>query len=178
MFYLIGINPVDLFNLKPEDMRAGRIEYYRAKTGKLYSIEVIPEALEIINKYKGKDYLIDVLEEWGNYKDFAHRMNINLKQIGEMERKGLGGKKIRTPLFPDITIYHARHTWASVAAGLDIPKETIAAGLGHEIGNRVTSIYIDFDRKKVDEANKLVAHYIGIRSLTILIEKLFGISSD
>ena len=104
-------------------------------------------------------------------------MNINLKQIGEMQRKGLGGKKIRTPLFPDITIYHARHTWASVAAGLDIPKETIAAGLGHEIGNRVTSIYIDFDRKKVDEANKLVAHYIGIRSLTILIEKLFDISN-
>lgn len=178
MFYLIGINPVDLFNLKHEDLHSGRIEYYRAKTGKLYSIEVIPEAMEIINKYKGKDYLIDVLEEWGNYKDFAHRMNINLKQIGEMERKGLGGKKIRTPLFPDITIYHARHTWASVAAGLDIPKETIAAGLGHEIGNRVTSIYIDFDRKKVDEANKLVAHYIGIRSLTILIEKLFNISND
>ncbi|WP_321331943.1 site-specific integrase [uncultured Bacteroides sp.] len=154
MFYLIGINPVDLFQLK--EIRNNRIEYHRAKTGKLYSIEILPEARQIINKYQGEGYLLNILDTWNNYKDFAHRMNINLKQIGEVERVGLGGKKIRTALFPDITIYHARHTWASIAASLDIPKETISAALGHEIGSKVTSIYIDFDRKKVDEANKRV----------------------
>lgn len=154
MFYLIGINPVDLFRLKA--IRDNRIEYHRAKTGKLYSIEILPEAQKIIKKYRGKEYLLDILDTWTNYKDFTHRMNINLKQIGEVERVGLGGKKLRTALFPDITIYHARHTWASIAASLDTPKETISAALGHEIGSKVTSIYIDFDRKKVDEANKRV----------------------
>lgn len=47
-----------------------------------------------------------------------------------------------------------------MAASLDIPKETISAALGHEIGSRVTSIYIDFDRRKVDEANRRVLDWV------------------
>lgn len=154
MFYLIGVNAVDLFNAK--ELVNGRLEYKRAKTGKLYSIKVEPEAQAIIEKYKGKKYLLNVLDEYGNYKDFLHRMGTGLKQIGECKRSGLGGKKHITPLFPDISSYWARHTWATIAASLDVPKETIAAALGHEIGMSVTSIYINFDMKKVDEANRLV----------------------
>ena len=59
-----------------------------------------------------------------------------------------------------LSSYAARHTWATIAASLDIPKETISAALGHEIGSRVTSIYIDFDQKKVDEANRKVMDYV------------------
>lgn len=154
MFYLIGVNAVDLFNAK--GLVNGRLEYKRAKTGKLYSVKVEPEAMGIIEKYKGKKYLLNVLDEYGNYKDFLHRMGIGLKQIGECKRSGLGGKKHITPLFPDISSYWARHTWATIAASLDVPKETIAAALGHEIGMSVTSIYINFDMRKVDEANRLV----------------------
>lgn len=61
--------------------------------------------------------------------------------------------------FPDISQYWCRHTWATIAADLDIPKETIAAALGHG-GNSVTDIYINFDRKKIDEANRKVLDYI------------------
>ena len=53
----------------------------------------------------------------------------------------------------------ARHTWATIAASLDIPKETIAAALGHG-GNTVTDIYINFDQKKVDDANRKVIDYV------------------
>ena len=83
-------------------------------------------------------------------------MGIALKEIGEVERVGRGGRKVREPLFPDISSYWSRHTWATIAASLDIPKETISAALGHEIGSAVTSIYIDFDQRKVDEANRKV----------------------
>lgn len=159
MIYLIGINAVDLFNLK--QMINGRIEYHRAKTSKLYSIKVEPEAFEIIERYRGKEYLLNVLDEYGNYQDFLHRMGIGLKQIGPTTRTGLGGKKDREPLFPEISSYWARHTWATIAAELDIPKETISAALGHEIGSEVTSIYIKFDRKKVDEANRKVIDYLN-----------------
>lgn len=161
IFYLIGINPVDLFQLKHSDIKDGRIEYKRAKTDKFYSIKLEPEALEIIERYKGSNYLIDILDSWGKYTDFTHRMNINLKQIGNVERVGLGGKKIRTPLFENITIYHARHSWATIAANIDISKETISAALGHEFGCDTTSIYIDFDRKKVDDANRKVCNFIA-----------------
>lgn len=159
MIYLIGINAVDLFNLKK--IINGRIEYHRAKTGKLYSIKLEPEAIEIIDRYKGKGWLLNVLDEYGNYKDFLHRMGVGLKQIGPVVRTGLGGRKNREPLFPEISSYWARHTWATIAAELDIPKETISAALGHEIGSEVTSIYIKFDRKKVDEANRKVIDYLN-----------------
>ncbi len=56
--------------------------------------------------------------------------------------------------------YISRHSWATLAAELDIPKETISAGLGHEIGSDVTSIYIKFDQKKVDDANRRVIDYL------------------
>lgn len=159
MLYLIGINAIDLFNLK--QIINGRVEYHRAKTSKLYSIKVEPEAMEIIERYKGKDWLLNVLDEYGYYKDFLHRMGTGLKQIGPTTRSGLGGKKKRDPLFPDISSYWARHTWATIAAELDIPKETISAALGHEIGSEVTSIYINFDRKKIDEANRKVIDYLN-----------------
>lgn len=162
VFYLIGINTVDLVHLKADNLTNGRIEYRRAKTGRLYSIEVLSEAQAILNKYKGKDYLIDVMDNYTNYKDFSSRFNNNLKHIGALEWVKNGArnekfvkknKKKVTPLFPNLTIYAARHSWATTAAGLDIPKETIAAALGHG-GKTVTDIYIDFDLKKVDKANK------------------------
>ncbi len=51
IFMLIGINTVDLHGLK-SITKNGRIEYKRAKTGRLYSIKVEPEAMEIIEKYQ------------------------------------------------------------------------------------------------------------------------------
>lgn len=52
------------------------------------------------------------------------------------------------------------HTWATLAAYLEIPKETIAAALGH--GKKdVTDIYISFDQNKIDEANRRVIDYLN-----------------
>lgn len=50
-FMLCGINTVDLCHL--EAIGDGRVEYRRAKTGRLYSVKVEPEALDIINRYGG-----------------------------------------------------------------------------------------------------------------------------
>ena len=161
MFYLIGINAADLFNARGSDVVNGRLEYKRAKTGKLYSVLVEPEAWEIINRYKGKRHLLDIMDTFSDYRNFLHRMGIALKQIGGMERTGRGGKKVREPLFPELSSYWSRHTWATLAAGLDIPKETISEALGHSIGSEVTSIYIKFDRKKVDAANRKVIDFVN-----------------
>jgi integrase len=63
-------------------------------------------------------------------------------------------------VYGKLTIYWMRHTWATLAAELDIPKETIAAALGHG-GNDVTDIYIRFDQRKVDKANRQVIDYVN-----------------
>lgn len=159
MIYLIGVNAADLFMAPKNAIRGGRFEYKRAKTGKLYSIKLEPEAYEIINTYKGKNYMLNIMDEFKDYKNFLHRMGIVLKEIGPMERKGRGGKKERQPLFPDLSSYWSRHTWATIAASLDIPKEVIAEALGHNSGS-VTDIYIKFDHKKVDQANRSVINLI------------------
>lgn len=157
IFFLIGINLVDLFALK-DITNDGRIEYTRAKTGRKYSIKVEPEAMEIIERYRGDNSLINIADTYKNHKDYMKRINTALKRIGDTT-VGKRGEKTFSPLFPELTTYWARHTWATIAASLDIPKETIAAALGHG-GNTVTDIYIDFDQKKVDEANRMVIDYV------------------
>ncbi len=155
-FMLIGINITDLCHLKR--ISGNRIEYIRAKTHRFYSIRVEPEALEIIERNKGKDWLINPLDTYDDYKAYARRLNDALQAIGEVEI-GKQGRKTIKPLHPELTTYWARHTWATIAASLDIPKETIAAALGHG-GNTITDIYIDFDQRKVDEANRRVIDWV------------------
>lgn len=168
IFYLLGINTIDLFLLT--EVRNGRIEFRRSKTRGLFSIKVEPEAQAIIDKYRGEGQLLDVLDNYTNYKDFAHRMNNNLKQIGSVEKvanKAADPKHVKhnkkkiTPLVPTLTTYWARHTWATVAADLDVPDETISLALGHSTGNRVTNIYINRNQKKVDDANRKVIDYLN-----------------
>lgn len=159
MFMLIGINGADLFAARPDAVVDGRLEYVRAKTHKPYSIKVEPEAAALLERFRGREHLVWVSDVYASHKDYLHRMGVALKQIGPVERHGLGGKKMRQPLFPNISQYWCRHTWATIAASLDIPKETIAAALGHG-GNTVTDIYIDFDRRKVDEANRRVIDWV------------------
>lgn len=163
IFYLIGINTVDLMDLT--EIRNGRIEYRRAKTHRLYSIKVEPEAQAIIDKYKGDNHLLDFADRYADHGDFRRRMNSALKKLGPMEwvknkskTNPKNNKKQYNALFPSITSYWARHTWATIAASLDIPKETIAAALGHG-GNTTTDIYIDFDQRKVDDANRRVIDF-------------------
>jgi len=158
-FMLIGINMVDLCRLKKIESD-GRIYFNRAKTSRAYSIKVEPEALEIIERYHGQDWLINILDHYKNHNDFTRKINKNLQKVGPLKRVGRGGKKIYTPLFPQLTTYWARHTWATIAANeLDIPKDVISHALGHG-NNTVTDIYIDFDERKVDEANRRVLDYV------------------
>lgn len=148
IFLLIGINIIDLCKLRT--INNGRIEFHRSKTNRLYSIKVEPEAMEIINRHKGTEYLIDILDLHKSHRSYTMMLNKQLKEIGVVSTD-----PDSKPLFPQLTTYWARHSWATIAASLEIPKETIAAALGHG-GNTVTDIYIDFDRKKVDEANRKV----------------------
>lgn len=157
IFLMIGINVVDLCRLK--ELVKGRAEFKRAKTHRLYSIKVEPEAMEIIERHRGKDWLIDVLDRYTNHNDFTRRMDKTLKKVGPVKRVGRGGKKNYSPLFPKLTTYWARHSWATIAMSLDIPRDTIAHALGHGT-NTVTDIYIDFDQSKVDEANRKVIDWV------------------
>ena len=155
-FYLIGINASDLLTAKKSDVIGGRLEYRRAKTHKPYSVKIEPEAQAVIDKYRGSgELLLSPLERYGDYRDYLHHWNSALKKFGQSFP--IGRRPQGEPLFPDLSTYWARHSWATIASSLDIPVEIIARSLGHSWVNKtVTSIYIKFDTKKMDEANRRV----------------------
>lgn len=163
-FYLCGINPIDLLNLRPEDMKNGRIRYTRAKTGRMYDIPVPSEAMEIIERYRGQRWLLWPLERYASHKDFAKHWNRALKRIGTAEivpdKVGRMRKVVYHPIVEGVTIYTARYTFASIGAELDIPRETIALCLGHAWTD-VTSHYIAYDNKKIDAAVRKIIDYVN-----------------
>lgn len=165
-FYLIGINISDLLELPSGCIKNGRIQYRRNKTARLYDIKVEPEAIEIINKYRGTKHLLSILDDGTKEESFRRTINDYLKRVGKVEyRKNKRGaliKKEITPLHPDIVWYTARRSWATIAASLDIPKEVIGKALGHsEWDNTTTDLYIQFDHKKIDDANRKVIDHLN-----------------
>lgn len=163
-FYLIGINISDLLFLPKTSLKNGRIIYKRNKTGKLYDIKVEPEAMEIIARHKSrkKDRLLSFLEEGDATitNTFANNLTRHLRTIGEKERHSY--YVTVHPIEEGITSYWSRHTWATMASELDIPMEVIGRSLGHSLwDNAVTSTYIKYDTKKIDEANRKVIDYLN-----------------
>lgn len=157
MFCLIGINSVDLAYCDPAVR--GRIAYKRRKTGKLYSIRLEPEAEEIIKKYKGRTHLLNVLERVPNHETYFRRLDKNLKKAGKMPVPGM--RSVGEPLLPGVSSGSARTSWATIAEEeLNIPREVIAAALGHHTID-VTTTYLRTEwRKKVDEANRMVLDWV------------------
>lgn len=170
-FYLIGINTVDLALLTADNIIDGRIEYRRSKTGKLYSIKIEPEAQAILNKYRGKKHLLKCFDRCTNYKAYHGTMNNALTRMGAPAvdkagkiRRAKNGHIIMTPLEKGLSIYWARYSWATYAAEMEIPKDTISEALGHSHGAKVTGVYIKFSRDKIDAANRKVIDYLNGKS--------------
>ena len=151
-FYTRGMSFVDMAFLKKKDLQNGVLSYRRHKTGQQLFIKWEKPMQELIDKYDttGSPYLLPVIrcngkDERSQYKSDAHRINRNLKKIGE--RLGLG-----IPL----TTYVARHGWASIAKSKNIPIATISEAMGHD-SETTTRIYLAaLDSSVVDKANSLI----------------------
>jgi integrase len=165
-FYCAGINMVDLLDL-PHPNEEQRITYRRSKTGVLCSLKIPNEAMKLIRKYRGEKKLLNFGETHEDKRSFVRTINKNLQKIGKTDiinvrnRYGRVKKeKIFKPLFPHLTTYWARHTWATIAADIDIPDAVIDAALGHKPQYQIADIYIRRNEKKVDQAIKKVIDYV------------------
>ena len=128
MFVLIGINCGDLYYAGK--VERGRLNYVRRKTHKPYSIRIEPEAEALISKYAGEKNLINLRDRCPNYKTYFNRMVKTLRKIGKQRVEGK--KSVGEAILPDICTGSARTSWATIAQEeLDIPREVIAAALGH-----------------------------------------------
>ena len=164
-FGLIGMNVVDMARVTWRDVRNGYLSYERAKTHRKYKIRIEPEVMELIERHRGEEHLMAWADRYHDYKSFNQHLNEEgLQRIGPWEWKEVADSyhtrrvKVWHPLMPDVTYYMLRHTWACMAAELDIPKDIIALCLGH--GKRtVTDVYVRYDQRKIDDANRKVLDY-------------------
>lgn len=151
-FYLRGMSFIDMAFLKKTDLRNGYVSYRRRKTNQQLIIEWTIEMQMILDKYpeNASEYLLPIIRnpstnERCTYRNVGYNINRNLKRIAEM----VG---VQIPL----TLYVARHSWASAAKAKGIPVSVISEGMGHD-SETTTQIYLaSLDTSVVDRANSLI----------------------
>lgn len=149
-FYTRGMSFVDIAYLKKTNLRNGFITYFRKKTGQRLTIFWEKQMAEITKKYNtDTEYILPIITN-DNYKHRQYRAA--LKQIDRNLKKVAAKVKLNIPL----TLYVARHSWASIAESKDIPIATISEGMGHD-SETTTRIYLkSLDTSIIDRANRKI----------------------
>lgn len=106
----------------------------------------------IVTRYNvpQSEYLLPIIkpqngDERRQYQNAMYQVNRKLKIIGKMVN-------LQQPL----TLYAARHSWASIAKNNNIPISVISKGMGHD-SEMTTQIYLaSLDSAVVDRANSMI----------------------
>ena len=155
-FYLRGMSFIDMAYLKKTALSNGYVTYRRRKTGQQLTIEWTKEMQTILDNYSENEsgYLLPIItthgaDERSIYRNACCKINRHLKKIAVMAG-------ITVPL----TLYVARHSWASAARTKGIPLRVISEGMGHD-SEATTQIYLaSLDSSAVDRANSLIMRSI------------------
>ena len=162
-FYLRGISFIDLAHLRKSDLKDGFITYTRSKTGQRLSIRWEKDMQDIVDKYQAETasspYLFPFLansdtqrknkttpnnrqDELRLYHNAESRITYHLKKLGA--KIGIQGK---------LTLYVARHSWATAARDHNISLSVVSEALGHN-SEVTTQIYLrSIQSSEVDDAN-------------------------
>lgn len=151
-FYTRGMSFVDIAFLRKSDLTNGVITYFRRKTSQQIQVRVENQTRDIMDKLGENStlYLLPIIgsetiDADSQYRNVYHRVNRNLRKLGEM-------LKLETKL----TLYVARHAWASIAHHNNIPISTISKAMGHD-SETTTLIYLSsIDSSVVDKANRRI----------------------
>ncbi len=150
-FYTRGMSFVDMAYLRKSDIKNGVLTYWRRKTGQELTVKWEKCMAEIVAKYPENktEFLLPIIKEQGDerrqYDNALHLVNYRLKELSTM-------LKLQRPL----TMYVARHSWASAAKAKNIPLSVISEGMGHD-SEATTQIYLaSLETSVVDKANKMI----------------------
>jgi len=132
-------------------LKNGILTYRRRNTGQELTIKWEKCMEEIVAKYPKNetDFLLPIITKQGNerkqYDNALHLFNYHLKDLSEM-------LQLQRPL----TMYVARHSWASAAKAKNVPLSVISEGMGHD-SEATTQIYLaSLETSVVDKANKMI----------------------
>lgn len=161
-FYLRGISFIDLAHLRKSDLKDGFISYTRSKTGQRISIRWEKDMQDIVDKYqadtasspylfpflvsdtkrKNRTILDERKDKLRLYHNAESRITYHLKKLGA--KMGIRSK---------LTLYVARHSWATTARDKNFSISIISQALGHN-SETTTQIYLrSIQSSEVDDAN-------------------------
>lgn len=151
-FYTRGMAFVDMAYLRKSDLRGGVLSYCRRKTHQRLVMQWEPEMQQIVRRWPNPDtpYLLPIIlredgTERRQYRNALHRVNHLLKRLARM-----------AGCPSSLSMYAARHSWASIAHACHIPIGIISEGMGHD-SERTTQIYIaQLDASVIDRANRKI----------------------
>ena len=151
-FYTRGMSFIDMAYLRKKDLRNSVLLYRRRKTGQQLYIrweKCMQDIVDRNNPDSKSPYLLPILKfphcNHNHYRSALARVNRLLKTIAKL----IG---LEVPL----TLYVARHSWASIAKSKNIPISVISKGMGHD-SEMTTQIYLSsLDNAVVDRANRLI----------------------
>lgn len=156
-FYTRGMSFIDIAYLQKKDLQHNILIYRRKKTGQKLQVHWETCMQQILNMYSAKkdsQYLFSIIEDSQKdhrrqYQNALIRINRNLKKLGE----DIG---LELPL----TMYVARHSWATTARCEGVPISVISEGMGHD-NEKTTQIYLaSLENSVVDKANRKILKLI------------------
>ncbi len=150
-FYTRGMSFVDMSFLSKSNLSGGVLSYCRRKTGQRLDIKWEKCMQEIVERYDAcGPYILPIVspdkgDERLQYRQCQCRINAYLKRLGRM----MG-------FLHPLTMYVARHSWASVAKSRNVPLSIISEGMGHD-SDATTRIYLaSIEASRIDEANSSI----------------------
>lgn len=138
-FYFGGADLINIYYLKHENIKDGRVYFSRLKgnSAALVDLAIHPKAQAIIDKYAVPgEYLFPWRKDTDGYKTFRRSMAAKLVKIQERHAivlEGMGG---------NLGIKMARHTFGNIAKQLFIEEDLLRELMGHE-RDEVDNFYKD-----------------------------------
>lgn len=152
-FYTRGMSFIDIAYLKKTNLKNGTLSYRRRKTGQALTMHWENCMREIAGYYAAKrssPYLLSIINP---KEEDARRQYYNASTLINRKLKKLGR---RLGLSIPLTMYVARHSWASIARDQGIPMSVISEGMGHE-SEKTTRIYLAaMETQVIDRANQKI----------------------
>lgn len=146
-FCLMGINSVDLYNVKK--LEHGILKYNRTKTKDRRSddayieVRIHPFIKKLMAKWKGTGgYVFNFRKRFKHPEDFNRSLNVGLKTIGDELH------------MPGLQFYQARHTFATLSRNMmKFSKSDVDEALNHVGSYDIADVYITKDFSIINENN-------------------------
>ena len=158
-FYTRGMSFVDIAFLEKGSIKDGQLIYKRKKTGKELRVAWRPCMQEIADRHPSLDgkHLLGIVNQ-NIVTDVRKQYHYRQCRVNKALQKF--ARRIGMPM--KVTMYCARHSWATIAKEKNIPISVISDSMGHN-SEKITRIYLkSINDDVIDRYNDMLIEAISI----------------